>query len=69
MSDGVCEAMNKKREMFGDDRLREAFANHANNGEDVAVIGNSIFTTLDAHCDGLWEDDATLIVARYVGYV
>jgi len=64
-TDGITEAFNSKREMFGVERLDDALTRCS--GDPDCVIG-SVHTALYAHSKARTRaDDQTLVAIRYVG--
>ncbi len=59
VTDGITEAENAKLEDFGDDRLLAAA--QAEHGS-AAEIQRAIMQRVTAFCDGIFRDDATLLV-------
>ncbi len=63
-TDGVTEAMNKGRELFGESRLEEVLASTAESG--VKGIVESVFSAVRTFADGAEQsDDITLLAVRY----
>jgi serine phosphatase RsbU (regulator of sigma subunit) len=63
-SDGITEAENPEREMFGDSRLREALAGRQN--EPLDTLKQIILDSVQAFSRGASQsDDMTLLIARY----
>ena len=63
-TDGITEAMNAKREMFGIERLSKAL--HSARAGTARAIRDSILAEVTQWMDRQF-DDFTLVVARYVG--
>ena len=59
-TDGVNEAVNAKEEDFGEERIAEVARQHR---ESNAVALHEVITqAVTQHCDGKFDDDATLVV-------
>jgi len=65
-TDGVTEAENRERELFEDERLKEAFSHYQDSPlEDVQ---NGILNAVGKFTEGASQsDDVTLVVVRYLG--
>lgn len=64
MSDGIIEAMNRDREMFGIDRLEEAFAVAPHEAGARSVLQH-LLTAVQMHVDNAPQhDDITLVVVK-----
>ena len=65
-TDGVTEAENRERELFEDERLKEAFSHYQDSPlEDVQ---NGILNAVGKFTEGASQsDDVTLVVVRYFG--
>lgn len=63
-TDGITEAMNDRRELFGDERLRQAFARSARLGVDEIVknIVQEVWAFMHKQ-----KDDVTLLAVRRLG--
>lgn len=62
-TDGVSEAMNPAREVFGEERLRAAFVSACAAGGDARTVTDRLRTALIAHQAGAEQhDDITMIV-------
>jgi sigma-B regulation protein RsbU (phosphoserine phosphatase) len=62
-TDGIWEAMNKKGNMFGKDRLRDIIRTNAASGADSIL--NAVFDELNRFTKGQKsEDDITLVIIK-----
>ncbi len=62
-TDGIMEAMNGARELFGIERIEQVIARHA--GESAATIGEAILSAVDDYVQGTpLHDDATLVIVK-----
>lgn len=59
-TDGLVEAENATRELYGDDRLIETLRRHAS--DSAEELQRRILAAASEHCGGEFQDDATLIV-------
>lgn len=59
-TDGLVEAENATRELYGDDRLLETLRRHAS--DSAEELQRRILAAAAEHCGGEFQDDATLIV-------
>ncbi len=65
-TDGVTEAINKKEELFGEDRLIKVLNKNAS--KDAKTICLNIKESIDNFCDGMDQfDDITMISFKYYG--
>ena len=65
-SDGLSEAQNHQRELFGDDRVKATLKNVA--GRDPESILTALRQAATAHMNGREaHDDMTIVVARFAG--
>jgi sigma-B regulation protein RsbU (phosphoserine phosphatase) len=65
-TDGVTEAENRSRNLFEDERLKEAFGHY----KDVSLkaLQDGILSTVEKFTEGASQtDDITLLLARYRG--
>jgi len=62
-SDGVCEAMNAKKEEFGDERLKEVVQDDINSRPSQLI--DKILASVNNHFDGVAQnDDMTLVMIQ-----
>jgi serine phosphatase RsbU (regulator of sigma subunit)/HAMP domain-containing protein len=62
-TDGVTEAMNTERELFGETRLLNAFC--SNSGRDAASLRQCILESVERFVDGAHQhDDLTMVILR-----
>jgi PAS domain S-box-containing protein len=64
-TDGVTDARNAARELFGEDRLRAALAGAAGRSAEAAVT--AIYSAVRAHAPGPLADDKALVALRVAG--
>ena len=64
-TDGVIEAMNEERELFGEERLLKAVIKHSNK-KLSELLGSIEEEIIDFSGSQLFEDDVTLIAIRVV---
>jgi sigma-B regulation protein RsbU (phosphoserine phosphatase) len=66
VTDGITEAVSRREEMFGADRLLQAAEQHA--GGSVAELQAGILAAVDDFSRGAYQaDDITLLIIRYTG--
>jgi sigma-B regulation protein RsbU (phosphoserine phosphatase) len=64
LSDGIVEAMNRRREMFGFDRLARTLAD-ITPGADAHQVLTTVAQAVRRHCGAIEpQDDITLVVVR-----
>lgn len=59
-TDGITEAYGPDGVEFGEERLIQLVCEHVSAG--AADLKNNLLEAAQSHCDGIWPDDATLIV-------
>jgi sigma-B regulation protein RsbU (phosphoserine phosphatase) len=65
-TDGVTEAENRKRELFQDERLKEAFRQQQNSS--LKEIQDGVLKAVETFTEGASQaDDVTILVVRYGG--
>lgn len=66
-TDGVTEAMNAKRELFSEERLRD-FLNREDKAEPLETLLNNLHNEIDRHAEGVAQsDDITMLALAYRG--
>ena len=66
-TDGVTEAMNAKRELFSEDRLRE-FLNREDKTEPLETLPDNLQNEIKRHAEGFDQsDDITMLALAYRG--
>jgi sigma-B regulation protein RsbU (phosphoserine phosphatase) len=64
LSDGIVEAMNSEREMFGFDRLAQTLADIGTDADAHHAL-TTVVEAVRSHCDDIEpQDDVTLVVVR-----
>ena len=62
-TDGLNEAMNKEREQFGYERIRDSVRRHAHDSSEVII--ESLFQAIEDHAAGADQfDDTTIVVIK-----
>jgi len=65
-TDGVTEALNQRRELFSDERLRMVLSSHR--GADAKTIIDAVRSEIDCFIENTDQsDDITLLAVRYLG--
>jgi sigma-B regulation protein RsbU (phosphoserine phosphatase) len=65
-TDGVTEAEDKDRNLFQDERLKEAFGQHQDSS--LKTLQDGIWSAVEKFTEGVSQsDDVTLLVVRYRG--